>query len=142
MFVDSDHAQDKVSCRSRSGVLIYVKTALVFGAEFVAMKQGIDALLGLRYKLMMMGIPISGPLYIYGDNMSVVHNTFRPESVLRKKSYSVCHLAVCESVAMGKSLVGHIPSKENVADLPPKFLYGHKRRYLVSNILYDIHNDH
>ena len=58
MFVDSDHAGDKVSCRSRSGFLIYMNTALVqwfskkqstvetsvFGAEFVAMKQGIDAL--------------------------------------------------------------------------------------------------
>ena len=58
MFVDNDHARDKVSCRSRSGFLIYVNTALVwwfskkqstvetsvFDVEFVTMKQGIDAL--------------------------------------------------------------------------------------------------
>ena len=57
MFMNSDHAGDKVSCRSRSGFLIYVNTALVqwfskkqstvvtsvFGAQFVTMKQGIDA---------------------------------------------------------------------------------------------------
>ena len=75
MFVDSDHAGDKVSRRLRSGFLIYVNTALVhlssrkqstvetsvFGAEFVPTKQGIDALQGLRYKLRIMGIPISGP---------------------------------------------------------------------------------
>ena len=62
MFVDSDHEGDKMSCRSRSGFLIYENTALVqwfskkqstvetavFGAEFVAMKQGIDKLRGLR----------------------------------------------------------------------------------------------
>ena len=90
----------------------------------------------------MMGIPISGPSYIYGDNMSVIHNSSRPESVLRKKSNSVCYHAVHESVAMGESLVGHIPSKENIADLLTKVLYGHKRRYLVSNILYDINEDH
>ena len=42
---------------------------------------------------------------------------------------------------MGESLVGHIPSKENIADLPTKVLYGHKRRYLVSNIVYGIHDD-
>ena len=55
-------ARDRVSCRSRSGFLIYVNTALVqwfskkqstvetlvFGAEFVAMKQGIDVLRSLR----------------------------------------------------------------------------------------------
>ena len=63
MFVDSDHAGDKVSHRSMSGFLIYVNTALVqwfskkqskvetsvFGDEFLAMKQGIDVLRGLRW---------------------------------------------------------------------------------------------
>ena len=63
----------------------------VFGTEFATMKQGIDALRGLRYKLMMMDIPISGPSFIYRVNMSVVHNTSRPESVLSKKSNSVCY---------------------------------------------------
>ena len=53
----------------------------VFGAEIITMKQGIDALQGLRYKLRMMGIPISSKSYIYWDNMSVVHNTSKPESV-------------------------------------------------------------
>ena len=88
----------------------------IFGAKFFTMKQDIYALRGLRCKLRMMGIPISGPLYIYGDNMSVVHNISRPELVLRKKSNSVCYHTVYESVAMGESLVGHILCKENVAD--------------------------
>ena len=114
----------------------------VFGTEFVTMKQGIDALRGLRYKLRMMGIPISGPSYLYGDSMSVVHNTSRLESISRKKSNSVYYHAVHESVAMDESLVGHIPSKENVIDLMTQVLYGHKREYLVSNILYDIYDDH
>ena len=43
------------------------------------MKQDIDVLRSLRYKLRMMGIPISGPSYIYGDRMMVVHNTARLE---------------------------------------------------------------
>ena len=89
-----------------------------------------------------MGIPISSSSYTYWDNMLVVHNTSRSESVLRKKSNSVCYHAVCESVAMGESLVGHIPSKENTADLMTKVFYGQKIRYVVSNILYDIHDDH
>ena len=48
---------------------------LVFGAEFVIMKQGIDALRGLMYNHRMMSISISGPSFIDGDNMSVVHYT-------------------------------------------------------------------
>ena len=65
MFVDCDLAGDKVSCRSRSGFLIYVNNILVqwfsmkhatveisvFGAEAVTMKQGIYDLIGLGYKL-------------------------------------------------------------------------------------------
>ena len=100
MFLDSDHAGNKVSCRSKCGFSIHVNTTSVqllskkqstaetsdVGAKFVAMKKSIDALRGLRCKLRMMGIPISVPSYIYGDNMSVIHNTSRPESVLRKKS--------------------------------------------------------
>ena len=62
-----------------------IKTS-VFGAEFVAMKIGMESLRVLRYKLLMMGITIWGPLLIYGDNMSVIHNTQKPESTLKKKS--------------------------------------------------------
>ena len=80
MFVDGDHAGEKVSHRLRSGFFIYVNTelvqwflkkqstveTLVFGTEFATIKQGINALRGLRFKLRMMGILISGPSYIYG----------------------------------------------------------------------------
>ena len=49
-FVDSDHAGDKVSHRSRSGFLMHITQPLCsdFGAEFVAMKQGRYALRGSR----------------------------------------------------------------------------------------------
>ena len=66
----------------------------VFGAVFVAKKQDIDGLRGFRYKLGMMSIPIPSLSYIYGGNMSVVHNTSKPESVLKNKSNSVCYHAV------------------------------------------------
>lgn len=55
----------------------------VFGAEFVALKQGMEALHSLCYKLRMMGVEISLPSYIYGDNISVVHNTQQSKSTLK-----------------------------------------------------------
>ena len=113
----------------------------VFGAVFITMKQSIDALRGLRYKLRMMGILIFSSSYIYGHNMSVVHNIFSPESVLGKENNLVCYHAGHESVAFGESLVGSISSKENIEDSMTKVLYKQKRRYLVSNFLYDIHDD-
>ena len=112
LYVDSDHAGEKLTRRSRTGCLIYMQSALivfhskrqstvetsVFGAEFCAMKSGIEALRGVRYKLRMMGVPLTGPSYIFGDNMSVIHNTQRPESTLKKKSCSVAYHFCREAV--------------------------------------------
>ena len=154
MMVDSDHAGDESPRRSRSGYLIYVNNALitwlsqkqptvessVFGAEFVALKLGTEQLRSLRYKCRMMGVPIAGPSHIYGDNMSVIYNTQKPESTLRKKSNSICYHAVRESVAMGESLTTHVRTQHNYADLLTKVLYGAKRRNCVGNIMYDIYD--
>ena len=154
LYVDSDHAGEKLTRRSRTGWMIYMQNALiafhskrqstvetsVFGAEFCAMKSGIEALRGIRYKLRMMGVPLTGPSYIFGDNMSVIHNTQRPESTLKKKSCSVAYHFCREAVAMGECLTCHIPTARNPADLLTKVLYGNKRVVLVRNVLYDIYD--
>ena len=113
----------------------------VFGAEFVAMKHGIETLRGLRYKVRMMGIPLTGPSYIYGDNKSQVTNSTRPESTLKKKCNSVCYHAIRESVAMGESLITHIRTKFNLADFLTKVTNGATRRRLVGDDLFDIYNN-
>ena len=108
LMVDSDHAGDKVRSQSRTGYYILLNSALiawisqcqlmietsVFGAEFVAMKHGVETLCGIRYKLHIMGVPLDGPSYVYGDNMSVINNMQKPESVLKKKSNSICYHAI------------------------------------------------
>ena len=75
---------------------------------------------------------------MHGDNMSVVTNVSKPESTLRKKSNSICYLAVREAVAMGEALVAHILTKKNLADLFTKVLYGQTRRFLVDRMLWDV----
>ena len=107
-MVDSDHAGDETDSCSRTGYMIYVNMALidflskkqatvgkaVFGSEFVAMTHGVETLCGIGYKLRMMGVFIDGPTCVYGDNMSVIFNTSRPESQLKKKSNSLCYHSV------------------------------------------------
>lgn len=106
------------------------------------MKHGIENVRGLRYKLRMMGIPLSGPTFVYGDNMSVIHNTQKPESTFKKKSNSICYHFVRESVAMGESLTAHIGTKDNPGDLATKILPGGQQRdHLVNKILHDICED-
>jgi hypothetical protein len=98
MFIDNDHAGDKVSQCSKTGFVIFLNYGMidwlskkqstvetsVFGTEFCTMKRGIETLCGIHYKLRMMGIPVKGATYLYGDNMSVVSNLSRPESTLKK----------------------------------------------------------
>jgi hypothetical protein len=152
---------------SRTGFVIYLNMApivwfskrqptvesSVFGAEVVAMKNGSETCRGLRYKLRMMDVTLSGPTFVYWDNMSVVHNTQRPESVLKKKSNSICYHAVRESAAMGESIVGHVresaamgesiigyvPSVGNHADICTKVVTGgQKRNHLIYLRLHEL----
>ena len=104
------------------------------------MKQDVEALRGIRFKLRMMGVKIDGPTYVYGDNMSVIHNTSNPESVLKKKSNSICYHFVIESVAMRECLTTHVPTAINWSDLLIKVLFGKKRRELVQGVLFDIYD--
>ncbi len=157
MMVDSDHAGDKRTRRFCTGFIIFCNLAPVpviwlskqqatietsiFGTEFVAMKYGIKTLRGLRYKIRLMGIPLSGPTYVYGDNKSQVTNSSRPESILKRKCNSIFYHAICESVAMGETLLTHIKTGENLADFLTKTTSGTKHRKLVSGAIHDIYDD-
>ncbi len=156
LIVDSDHTGCKRTRLSRTGFLIYCNLSLiiwlskkqptletsVFGTEFVAMKHGIETLRGLRYKLRMMGVPVSGPSYVYGDNKSQVTNSTRTESTLQKKCNSICCHAIRESVAMGETLITHIGTHDNLSDPLTKSTSGIKRRRFFGSILYDLYDDH
>jgi hypothetical protein len=84
-----------------------------------------------------MGVTLSGPTFVYGDNMSVVHNNQRPEYVLKKKSNSICYHAVRESAAMGESIIGCVPSVDNLADICTKVVPGgQKRNHLIRLLLH------
>ena len=63
----------------------------------------------------------------------------RPESMLHKKSNSICYHALQESVAMGEMLTGHMSIHHNPADVATKVLDGgQKRDYLVRLVLHDL----
>jgi hypothetical protein len=153
LFVDSDHAGEQFTRSSRTVFVIYLNMApvvwfskrqptvesSVLGAEFVAVKNGIDTCRGLRYKLRMMVVTLSGPTFVYWDNMSVVHNTQRPEYVLKKKSNSIFYHEVRESDYMGESIIGHVPSVEHPADICTKVVPGdQKRNHLIRLLLHDL----
>ena len=110
VYVDSDHAGDTVTQRSRTGFIIFLNAAPIFwiskeqtscetssfGSEFYAMKQATDYGRGLCYKLSMMVIPVEEPVFVFKDNQSVLANTKMPGSALKKKTQSIAFRVVQE----------------------------------------------
>jgi hypothetical protein len=99
------------------------------------MRTGIEAGPALRYKLRMMGIPIEESMHCFGDSISVIHNTQKPESTLKKKSNSIFYHFCRESVAMGETMTPHIRSENNPADICTKLIPGGIKRDRIYDML-------
>lgn len=149
-FVDSDHASNRVTRRSHTGILMFVQNALIgtvckrqntvesasFGSELVALRAGRDKNIALRIKLRMFGVPILGPSNFFGDNEAVVKNTSLPESTLNKKHNAINYHVVRESVASNSMRVGKIDGKANKSDALTK-LQPYNTKIEQLDFLYD-----
>ena len=112
-----------------------------FGSELTALKHCCEYIKGLRYKLRMMGIVLNQPTYIYSDNQAVTINTTIPESVLRKKNYSLAYHFIRQGVARGEWMITYIRSEDNCSDTLTKTIpSGEKRMRLISHYLFDIYD--
>jgi hypothetical protein len=114
-FVDADHAGNRVTRRSHTGIIIFCNRAPIlwfskhqntvetssFGSKFVAAQIAVELIEGLRYKLHMFGIPIDGPTNVFCGNQSMVSNATIPESTLKCKHNSIAYHCVRESAAAG-----------------------------------------
>ena len=70
--------------------------------------------------------------------MSVIYNTSRPESTLKKKRNSICYHAVRKAVVSDECLTTHSKNGDNYSDMMEKVLYGQNKQDNVAHILYDI----
>ena len=151
VYVDCDLGGELVTRRSRTGFAVFLNNAPIywmskkqgscevstFGSEFTAMKQAVEYVRGLRYKLRMLGIPCEEPSFVYGDNKSVLANTSVPASTLKKKMNSLSYHFVREGCARDEWRTAYVNTHENVADLLTKPLpSGEKRNRFVRQFLY------
>ena len=153
-YVDASYANCKITRRSRTGYLIFLNSAPIywyskkqgscevstFGSEFVAMRQCCEYVKGLRYKLRMMGIPVTNPAFIHGDNQSVLWNTTVPESSLKKKSCAVAYHFVREGVSRDEWRTGYVRTNVNPSDILTKTVTELSDRIRkIRMLLYDIY---
>ena len=101
-FVDADLAGNLIYRISQTGALIFFNSYPViwhskrqnsvesstFGSDVMELKNAIELIEVLCYKLRMFGVPIEGPTNIFCDNEAVYKNCSIPESTLRKKHHS------------------------------------------------------
>ena len=93
-----------------------------FGLEFTAMRQAVEYVRGLHYKLWTMGIACEEPIVVYGDNMSVLSNTTVPVSTLKKKMNSMSYHFICEGCFRGEWWTVYVNTHLNCADFLTKGL--------------------
>ena len=151
VYVDCDLGGDLVTRRSRTGFAVFLNNAPVywmskkqtscevstFGSEFTSMKQALEYVRGLRYKLRMLGIPVDEPAFVFGDNKSVLANTTVPGSTIKKKMNSLSYHFIREGCARDEWRTAYVNTHENCADLLTKPLpSGEKRTSFVRKFLW------
>ena len=105
IYVDADHAHDKMTRRSVTGYLILINNTPIkwyskrqntiesstYGAELVALRIAVEGIIEFRYKLRMMGLFMEGPSQVLCDNKSFVLNMTLPSSTLKKKHNAIAY---------------------------------------------------
>jgi hypothetical protein len=91
-YQDSNLYHDLVTGRAMSGIIHLVKQTpiasnckkqktvgtVTYGSEFMVARHACEQIIDLRYSLCMMGIPIDGPAWAFGDNASVITSSTIP----------------------------------------------------------------
>jgi len=102
----------------------------------MALKTVVELLEGMIYKLQMMGVPIEGYCHTCVDNMSVVHNTSVPESVLKKKSNSIAYHYLQFKCAQDILRIAYENTKTNLADILTKVQVGVTKKAFRDRIMF------
>ena len=130
-FVDKNHAGDKTTRRSRTGILVFCNRVPIiwhnkqqngvetstFGSYFTVMKNAVELIAALPYKFRMFGVPIDGLTDMFCKNEAVYKNASMPESQLRKNHHIIAYHMSRESVASGTTRIDKEYTETNLADL-------------------------
>ena len=137
-LVDSDHAHDKKTRRSITGIIGYVGSTPVvwyskrqgavatstYSAEFMALRQGTEECVNMRYMLRCLGVPVKKACNLFGDNLGVIQNATNIDVDVKKKHVALSFHLVRESIAAGVTIPMWISGKKNTADIMTKQIGG------------------
>lgn len=133
-YFDANLYHDLISGRSVTGILhLFNQTPIdwysklqstaetaTFGSEYIAGRTCTEQTIDLRNTLRYLGVPVTGPTMVFGDNETVINTASIPHSKLSKRHNALSYHRVRESVAAGITRLQHIPGKDNPADILSK----------------------
>ena len=149
-YHDANLFHDLATGRSMTGILHLVNQTPIqwfskkqnivetatYGSEFMAARQATEQIMDLRYTLRMMGIPLDGPAWLFGDNQGVITSGTIPHSTLNKRHNALSYHRVREAIAFGIMYMLHVAGQYNPSDLFTKFL-AHTRLFpLIRPLLF------
>jgi hypothetical protein len=136
VFFDADHAHDHATRRSITGIIVFVGSTPViwqskrqrciatstYFAEFIAMRSAVEEAISIRYMLRCLGVPVTRPTDLFGDNFGVIQSAEIPEGDLKKKHIAISFHYVREAIAARIVNAHWCRSYENFADTCTKAL--------------------
>ena len=133
-FWDANLLHDIITGRSCTGIIHMLnKTPIewfskrqnsfetaTYGSEFVAARTAVDQIVDLRYTIRMLGVPLTGPSWMFGDNLEVINSATIPSGKLQKRQNILNYHRVREAQAAGFVNFVHMDGKDNPADICSK----------------------
>ena len=100
------------------------------------MKEVVERVATLLYKLRMFGVPIDGSDNVLCDNDAVYNNTIILESVVKKKHHSIYYHRCSNAVDADTLSVSKQVNENDLSDLFTKIMTASRRRFLLENFTY------
>ena len=107
-----------------------------YESEFMVSRQATEHIIDISYTLLMMGIPIEGPSWMFGDNQGVITSSTIPQSYLNKRHNALSYHRVRKCIDAGIIYFMYIESIYHPADVLTKCLGRNKFWPLIQPILF------
>ena len=92
--------------------------------------QAVEQIINLHYTLCMLGVPLDGPSWLFGDNKSIVTSSTIPHSSLNKCWNALSYHKVHEAIASGFIHFKHIPQATILLTSLPSLYLGIKLKFM------------
>jgi hypothetical protein len=109
---------------------------ITYSTEFMVARQACKQLINQCYTLLVMGIPLDPPSWLFSENQSDIMSSTIPSSTLNKRHNALSYQRLRESIAARIIYFIYIEDLYNPSDFLTKFLPYHRFRPLIQPLLF------